>query len=198
MIVFIINLLMVTNTAFYDAEHCADADIYGLIYDEATQNCVNTASSERKGQIISEIIEIEKKYNLPDSMKGLAVAAACQESRFNPKARGDRKFSKHNRPKAIGLYQMWPWWESTKYGYGIDREDVQQSTDAFLRHIVRQIPKVKKNCRFKTEERIWIAAWVHAIRKPKPEGRCYQRPKHLRVLRSWQRNIKKLCKEGGC
>jgi hypothetical protein len=198
MIVFAINLMILANSGFYNTEFCESKDIYGLIHDEALQNCVNSSSSGEESRIISEIIEVEKKYNLPDSMKGLAVSAACRESRFNPKARGDRKFSKYNRPKAVGLYQMWSWWEKSKYGYGIDREDVRQSTNAFLKHIVKQIPKVKKNCKFRTEERIWIAAWVHAIRAPKKGGRCNQRPKHLRVLRKWQKNIKKLCEEGGC
>ena len=198
MVLFVINLALLVNSAFYSAEFCERKDIYDLIHDEVMQTCVDAKSAGEKYKIISEIIEIEKKYNLPDSMKGLAVAAACQESRFNPKARGDRKFSKNNRPKAVGLYQMWPWWERSKYGYGIDREDVQQSTHAFLKHIARQVPKVKKTCRFRTEERIWIAAWVHAIRAPKKGGRCNQKPKHLRVLRKWQRKIKKLCKDGGC
>jgi len=198
MILFVVNLAIMASSAFYSAEYCEGKDVYDLIHEEALKTCVDSRSYEKKSKIISEIIEIEKKYNLPDSMKGLAVAAACQESRFNPKARGDRKFSKKNLPKAVGLYQMWSWWEKGKYGYGIDREDVQQSTDAFLKHISKQIPKVKKTCRYKTKERIWIAAWVHAIRAPKKGGRCNQRPKHLRVLRRWQRSIKKLCKEGGC
>ena len=53
------------------------------------------------------------------------------------------------------------------------------------------LTKVKKECRFRSEEKIWVAAWVRAIRKPKPGGRCYERPYHLRVLRRWQKNIKK-------
>lgn len=193
MIIILTSLAILAGTEF-----CDGGDLYNLISDEALTHCAKRDSSGDAARIISEIVEIEKEYNLPDSMKGLALSAACHESRFNPKARGDRKFSKHNLPKAVGLYQMWPWWESEKYGYGIDREDVEQSTRAFLDHISKQIPKVTKLCKFKTEERIWIAAWVRAIRAPKKGGRCNQRPKHLRILRRWQRNIKKLCKFGDC
>ena len=198
MSILAMNLIILVSSGYYNTEFCGSEDIYGLIHEEAMLSCVSPSASEEKSLIISEIIEIEKEYNLPDSMKGLAVSAACKESRFNPKARGDRKFSKKNRPKAVGLYQMWPWWEKKKPGYGVDRENVSQTTRAFLNHISKQIPKVRKTCKFKTEERIWIAAWVHAIRAPKKGGRCNQRPKHLRVLRRWHRSIKKLCEFGGC
>jgi hypothetical protein len=72
-----------------------------------------------------------------------------------------------------------------------------------MAHIKRQIPKVKKRCKYRTRLKTWVAAWVHAIRKPKPEGRCYEKPKHYRLLRKWHREIynkrKKAVKAGdGC
>lgn len=198
MILFGLNIIFALSSGLYDTEFCRSSDLYDLLAEQAIELCVSSKSTGDEEEIIYQIISIEKEFNLPDSMKGTALAAACHESRFNPNALGDRKFSKYNRPKAVGLYQMWPWWESKKFGYGINRRDVEQTTRAFLTHITKRIPKVTKTCRFKSKERLWIAAWVHAIRKPKKQGRCYEKPLHLRILRRWHRNIKKLCEEGGC
>ncbi len=198
MIIFGLNIILALSSNLYDTDFCRPTDLYDLLAEQAIESCTNRNSTGEELDIINHIISIEKEFNLPDSMKGMALAAACHESRFNPNALGDRKFSKNNKPKAVGLYQMWPWWENEKFGYGIDRRDVEQSTRAFLTHISKRMPKVTKTCRFKSEERLWIAAWVHAIRKPRPQGRCFQKPLHLRVLRRWHRNIKKLCKDGSC
>ena len=111
------------------------------------------------------------------------------ESGFNPRAKGDRKFSKSGKkPMAIGVLQLWRFYERT---YDTDRTDPRSSAEGWMRHIHRMVPKVKKQCRYKTPEKIWIAAWVTGIRYKKPGGRCRERPKHLRLLRKWQRLIKK-------
>ena len=123
-------------------------------------------------------------------MRGMILAAACMESGFNPKAKGDRKFSKNKRtPMAIGILQMWPIYE--KMFPGLDRTDPKQAAGGWMRHIVKQIPKVRKRCRHKTEAKVWLAAWVTGIRAKKAEGRCNERPLHYRLLKKWHRNIKR-------
>ena len=89
---------------------------------------------------------------------------------------------------AIGILQQWPMYEKV---YGTDRTDPVSAAMTWMQHIVRQIPKVKKQCRYRTDKRIWLAAWVTGIRYKKPGGRCNERPKHYRLLRSWHRKIKK-------
>ena len=115
----------------------------------------------------------------------MLLASACYESGFNPYARGDHKFSKRNKPKAIGLFQMWKWWERA---YNIDRTNPVDAATAYMKHIKKQYDK--SNCKFRSEERKWIAAWVTAIRSAKKGGRCYEKPKHLKLLRKWHRKIK--------
>jgi hypothetical protein len=56
-----------------------------------------------------------------------------------------------------------------------------------MKHIARMIPKVKKQCRYKTPEKIWLAAWVTGIRYKKKGGRCREKPKHLRYLKKMHR-----------
>jgi hypothetical protein len=163
---------------------------------EAKYNC-RTAKPERaKDPLLKSLLKIEREYGVPDSLRGMLLASACQESGYNPNAKGDHKFSKKRKPKAIGLFQMWKWWEK---GYGIDRRDPQASARAYLRHITKQLPKVRRKCKIsrRHKKRNWIVAWVTGIRGYKKEGRCRQRPKHLRTLRKWHRSIAKKRKQAG-
>ena len=158
-----------------------------IIY-EAMTNCKNARKKIIDRNLLESLLQIEKNYGVPNSMRGMVLAAACSESGYNPFARGDRKFSKSKKkPMAIGMFQLWPIYE--KMYPGLNRTDPIKSAQAWLGHIVKKIPKVKKQCRFRTEKKIWVAAWVTGIRYKKAGGRCYERPLHLRVLKKWHKNI---------
>jgi len=160
------------------------------IIDIAVDNCKNVTPNrvEEARRIAHMIYMVERLFDVPEELKGMTLAAACLESGFNPSAQGDRKFSKDKKtPKAIGIMQLWSWWEKGKYGYQIDRRDPVQSVFAWMTHIKKQLPKVKKRCRPRSEKKAWIQAWVHAVRAPKPTGRCREKPKHLRYLLKIQR-----------
>jgi hypothetical protein len=160
-----------------------------LLY-QATFNCRSADPAKIDYSLLVKLIEIEKSYNPPPAMRGMILAAACMESGYNPKAKGDRKFSKSKKkPMAIGILQMWPIYE--KMFPGLKRTDPEAAAHGWMKHIVRQIPKVKRMCRYKTEDKIWLAAWVTGIRYKKKGGRCKEAPKHYRLLRKWHRNIEK-------
>jgi len=153
--------------------------------------------------LINMLIETEKSFSVPLEMRGMLLSAACMESGFNPTAKGDRKFSKNKKtPMAIGILQQWPIYE--KMYPGMDRTNPKDAAESWMKHIVKKIPKVKRNCKYKTDNRIWLAAWVTGIRAPKKGGRCKERPNHYRLLRKWHRNIKRArletygCIEPGC
>ena len=136
------------------------------------------------------LIDVEKSFNPPPSMRGMILAAACMESGFNPYALGDRKFSKNKKkPMAVGILQLWPIYE--KMYPGLERTNPKQAAAAWMHHIVKKIPKVKRQCKYRTANKIWLAAWVTGIRYKKVGGRCKERPKHYRLLRKWHRQIKK-------
>ena len=174
------------------SDNVDSAVTYEEIREQAILNCKNVKDiSKIKEQVIDDLIEIEKSFNVPDEMRGMLLAAACSESGYNPKARGDHKFSKSKKkPMAIGILQMWPWWESTKHGFGIDRTDHKAAARAWMTHVTSKLSKVKRQCRYKTPERQWVAAWVTAIRKPKATGRCNEKPLHLAILKKWHRLVK--------
>lgn len=164
---------------------------YEEIRYEAIYNCKNNkAASEATIKLVDNLIKIEKKYKVPASLRGMLLAAACVESGFNPKAKGDYRKSKRAgrlKPKAIGLMQQWPW---VKKFYKIDRTNPLQAAEAWMKHVVRQLKSVKRECRFRTEKKRWVAAWVKSIRAPKKKGnRCGERPTHYRLLKKWHRVV---------
>jgi len=172
-------------------------DRYYLLVDQATYNCPNVKNPTRINvKLLWDLAKIENSFNPPDKMRGMLLAAACHESGYNPNAKGDRKFSKKRKAKAIGLLQFWPW--ASKY---IDRRDALQSAGFWMQRIVRQLPSVRRQCkgwRFKSKTRRWLAAWTKAVRAPKKGGRCYEKVKHYRLLNRWHRAIKKEYDCRGC
>jgi len=170
-------------------EDVNDPVSYEELLHQATYNCRNAKPENIDQNILSILVDIEKKYNVPESVRGMALAAACFESGFNSTAKGDRKFSRNKKtPMAIGILQQWKIYEKT---YGTDRADPYSAADGWMRHIVGRFPKVDRICRYRTEKKRWVAAWVAGIRSYKKGGRCLERPKHLKVLNRWHRNIKK-------
>tara|TARA_R110000824_G_scaffold5670_11_gene26148 strand:+ start:7116 stop:7754 length:639 start_codon:yes stop_codon:yes gene_type:complete len=170
---------------------------YEELVEEATFACPYRKWQDVDEKLLWKLVDIEKKYNVPDDMRGMILAAACMESGYNPTAKGDyRKGKKKRVAKAVGILQLWPWYEraTKRGGYAIDRKDPAQAAEAWISHIVKQIPKVKNKCGFKNETRIWMAAWAYGVRYPKPEGRCYDRVRHLKVLKKWHKNIKRIRK----
>lgn len=161
---------------------------YEEIRFQALFNCKNNQNPDP--DLIDSLIRIEKSFNPPNEMRGMLLAAACMESGYNPNAMGDRKFSKSKKkPMAIGILQQWRIYE--KMYPGMDRTNPKDAANTWMKHIVKMIPKVKKQCRYKTDKRIWLAAWVTGIRYKKPGGRCNERPLHYRLLKRWHRNITK-------
>jgi hypothetical protein len=158
-----------------------------IIY-EAIYNCRTVKPEKVDRKLLQELLDAEHRRGVPNSLRGMTLAAACSESGYNPKAKGDRKFSKSKKkPMAIGMFQLWPIYE--KMYPGLSRTDPVASVEAWLDHIIKKIPKVKRQCKFKREKKIWVAAWVTGIRYKKKGGRCYEKPRHLRVLKRWHKSI---------
>lgn len=158
---------------------------------EVAMTCRNAKPKHLNRELLEELLLMEREFGVPKDMRGMLLASACTESGYNPNAEGDHKFSKRGKPKAIGLLQLWSWWEKpiSKGGYAINRRDPIANARAWMSHIKKQYPKVRKKCRISRKHisRIWRVAWVTAIRAPKPEGRCNEFPNHYRRLKRWKR-----------
>lgn len=191
-------LLLIATSFVATADFCEqDALNYDNIVSVAMKNCKNARPENIDPELLWSLVEVERKYDVPYELRGMILAAACMESGYNPEAKGDRKFSKNKKkPMAIGILQQWPIYERT---YGAVRTDPVSAADTWMRHIVKMLPKVKKQCKYRTERRQWIAAWVTGIRYKKPGGRCKETPKHLKLLNRWHREARRRsCAEDGC
>ncbi len=175
------------------------------ILDRAGRCDRTPASATPNRDLLREILRFEEEFDVPPEMRGMVLAAACHESGLQPDSEGDhkchgnkrvstRQFRCSNgnmsRPRAIGILQQWPWWERSPWGPKIDRRDPREAARAWLAHIVNQIPKVRKPCRLWREskrERLWVVAWVTAVRAPSKNPRCNQKPTHWHRLRRWRK-----------
>lgn len=168
-----------------------------VLVNSAISLCKNLKSAsvekvEAAREVAFILDDVEKQMQIPNEMRGMTLAAACSESGFNPSALGDRKFSKNGKkPMALGVLQLWPFYEKA---YDTDRRDPRSSAESWLTHIKKMIPKVKRDCKYKTTKKIWVAAWVTGIRYKKPGGRCKEKPLHLkpflRIRKSYETQIK--------
>ena len=170
---------------------------YNDLVHEATYYCKNADPEKVDTSILWDLVKVEKKYNVPPSHRGMILAASCSESGHDPNAKGDYRIIKNKRlPMALGILQQWPWYEKR---YGIDRTNHVQAADSWMRHIHKRVYSVGKACKIKNISRMWTAAWVTAIRYPKPGGRCNEKPLHLRILKKWHKDIRESYeKEDGC
>jgi len=186
---------MLTGNFFFEVP-----EGYEDIYEQAVNNCHNRSPEQVDLNIVRKLVHIENdffnEHDVPEELRGMLLAAACNESGYNPEARGDwRMRNGHRIPMARGIMQMWSWWVDA---YNIDRENYEQSATAWLQHIAVLKAKNERYNRcpstFSTMKQ-WIAAWVQTTRgrvNKQNRYRCYQSPSHYRVLRRWQEGIEKL------
>lgn len=172
-------------------------------------------------KMVRALLSVEQAAGFAPAARGLLVAAACNESGFNPKALGDwhdivtRKRCKNNTPgcvpKSYGLLQFQGWAKRhirrLTDAKGDPRFDWRASAIYWAKHIVRQVPRVKRECGYPDALDVWRAAHRTAIVKPKcgqwkfRRGkqvcakripRCHKvgtvyRSKHWSILTTWKR-----------
>ena len=147
--------------------------------DAAISTCKNAIKSPDR-QMLKSVLQEEVKAGWPKRLRGAVLAAACRESGFNPKARGDCKGA--GVCKAVGLLQLWPWAERR---YGINRNSPVDSARVWAGQIAKTVKKAKrKGCK-----RPWVVAWAWVASGPKGWG-CNRAPRHLRQLKKMKRVLR--------
>jgi hypothetical protein len=194
--------MIIMASLIWGAVAAAPPPTYNELFAVAGVYCLNGAPLDHpKYQILEDLINVEEAFfeahpQIPRSLRGMLLAAACRESRFNPRARGDWRLRRGRRvAMAHGVVQLWPWWERH---YGINRDDHKAAALAWLTHIVHQY---KKNQRYRrcpssfSEERRWVAAWVQVARGGRVNRsnryRCFEVPSHYKTLKKWRRTIER-------
>jgi len=145
-----------------------------LLYTAIT-SCRNARPSKVDPHLLRDLLEIEKDNGVPKKYRGMVLAAACSESGYNPKAVGDGG-------KAVGILQMWPWWERR---FKVDRKDPYSSAKWWTYQIMRTVPKAAKKC---GKHRAVVTAWSWVASGPK--GWTCRAPRHYTRLKRWHRAVK--------
>ena len=147
------------------------------LIDQAATRCKNAKKPVNRA-LLKTLLDLERKHGVPSYGRGILLAAACRESGYRAKPR------RGDGGKAVGLLQLWPWWERR---YKIDREDPIQSANAWLTHIGRSVKKAKRKC--KGSWRPWLVAqaWIGSG----PQGWRCRYSRHYRLLRYWRYRIKR-------
>ena len=168
---------------------------YNDLINEA-YSCRNAKEKVLQTGIIERLVEIEdfyfQAYKIPEDLRGMLLAAACVESGFYARAKGDWKITlkpkKH--PRAKGILQFWQWAEKE---YGLNRLDPIQSAHVWMVHVANTRKKNLCGGYRLTENQKWLGAWAQAVRgrlTKENRYRCFQRTKHWKKLRKWKKNIK--------
>ena len=185
MIGYIVLSFIASNNLSYD---------YNDLINEA-YNCRNAKEKTLETGIVEKLVEIEdfyfQAYNIPEDLRGMLLAAACVESGYDARAKGDWKitFKTKKHPRAKGILQFWHWAEKE---YGLNRLDPIQSAHVWMIHVANT--RDKNRCRsYKlTNKQKWLGAWAQAVRgrlTKENRYRCFQRTKHWKKLRKWKKNI---------
>ena len=137
----------------------------------ALTECRNARAWAPSRLLLQGLLDAEEEVGVPEHLQGMTLAAACHESGYRPWVTGDDG-------RAVGVLQMWPGWRRR----GVDRLDPFMSARAWLERIAVLVPKARRlGCR-----RPWIAAWAWVGSGPK--GYTCRAPRHLDVLRRFQRD----------
>ena len=142
----------------------------------AATSCKNASKKVDHRPLLNKLIEIEVRAGVPDEYRGAVLAAACRESGFRANPR------KGDRGRAVGLLQMWPWWERS---FKIKRTDPLASARAWTAQIMKSVRKARRRCGRKMAFR---AAWAWVASGPKG-WRC-RSPRHYSLLRRWKRRAR--------
>jgi hypothetical protein len=187
LLTLLISTMALQETTKYD---------YTDLVEQAYQ-CRNAKLQALKSGIVENLVEIENhyfvKYDIPEDLRGMLLAAACSESGYNPRALGDwKKNSKGKKfPKAKGILQFWQWSEKR---YNLDRTNPIQSAHVWMQHIVNCYNKnLCKPYRLSKKQK-WLAAFAQGVRgrlKKENRFRCFERSNHWKRLKKWKKNIKR-------
>lgn len=153
--------------------------------------CKNERAPERV--YVEAILRYEIAAGFPPGARGLALAAACNESGIKPAPEGHA-----DGGRARGMFQFWGWAKRSikRHGAATDdpRDDWRASARFWIAHLQAQLPKVRRYCRL-TGAEAYRAANATAVRSPLigPDGRarprCGDTTHHWRMLQSWRQQM---------
>lgn len=181
-------VLLAPTTVF--AEDPDETVLEAAILDRAMR-CGGAQVGKFDRALLRDMLRFEDEFKVPAQLHGMVLVAACIESGYDPTRGGDHKFSTSGKaPVAIGILQQWPWWSRSPTGPKIDRKDPRQAARAWVAHVAKQVPSVRRKCSFEDTriDRLWRTAWITAVRAPSKTPRCNQTSRHWQRFTQWRRS----------
>jgi hypothetical protein len=142
----------------------------------ARTQCKNARAEKVDTELLKDLLSIEKHLSVPDKYRGAVLAAACKESGYQTDVKGDQG-------KAIGILQLWPWWESR---FKVNRRDPLASASAWISQILKSVSKAERKC---GKRSAFVRAWAWVASGPK--GWKCRAPRHYTKLKKWHRAVRK-------
>ena len=172
---------------------------YEEIMYQALHDCPKAFSEQVDKKILSKLVDVERKFKVPPSMRGVLLATACYKSGFRAQA-------KNKNTKKVGILKLGKWW---KKAYKLDRRNPIESAEAWMKHLKKNVDSMKKACgKTKlTNENVWFAAWVKTLNlKTKKKNKRILQKKCVRtnlkyhdLLKRWHDRAHSLRRSGmGC
>jgi len=165
--------------------HNEKSDIVDSELEEmASYNCPLMDPREIEVNILKDLIKIEseffKIYNIPNSLKGILITAAC-------------KHGVYAIPGVIG----WPTGKSRiiKMGH-YHFLNYKKFAYEWMNSLIKQRNIIEKNnsCKKQTEKKKWISSWPRVTTtgmKKNNSTNCNKVPSNYKLLKIWYRDVKK-------
>jgi len=173
----IIVALLTTQVAAVHTEARNTPEVtYFDVAKQAIFNCPTYKNNivRAKPTLVFDLIGIERKYKVPESLRGILLASACQNNVLS----GD-----------IVPLRYWIQGKKQMINVNFDQQKTsrfihQKIADIWMTKIVEKLSLVEKKCGKLSETDKWKVAWERGFG-------CHKKPKNFKLLRSWHTNIRK-------
>mgnify|MGYP003113394318 CR=1 FL=1 len=154
---------------------------------QAIFNCPNKKFSQIKSSEVFELIALERKYKVPDAMRGMLLVMDCLES---PKTtKNTLQKLRHWKEEAVKEKAVLNILDIKSTGAvkhsRFDKNNLKKTADITLRRITAEAPSGKKE----SLNKAWLKAWINNLQTKSPKKDVLQ--KHLLLLKKWHEKIKK-------
>tara|TARA_R100000808_G_C2150171_1_gene158811 strand:- start:922 stop:1509 length:588 start_codon:yes stop_codon:yes gene_type:complete len=172
----IVAALLATQFAAVPEAKSAPEVTYYDIAKQAIFNCPAYKNNlvQIKPTLVFDLIGIERKYGIPENLRGILLATACE----------NKALSGNLVPLRYWIQEKKPEGKINFNSKNFSRFFYQKTADAWMAKIIDRLPLVEKKCGKMSESDRWKVAWERGFG-------CHKKPKSFKLLRSWHTKIVK-------
>ena len=154
---------------------------------QAIFNCPNKKPVQVKSSEVFDLIALERKYKVPDSLRGMLLVMDCLKT---PKAHDTSpkklRYWKDKTSQKKTIFNILDIKSKDTVTHSrFDKNNFKKAADIMLRRITANVPSDKKGNVNKT----WLRAWIKSLQTEAPQRATNHR--HLLLLKKWHEEIKK-------